>query len=691
MTYSHTLKPLLASCAAAAMALTLPAPAAADHHAETHTGMSNPAETAPLIAREDLFGNPTKASGRLSPDGKWLSWLAPKDGVLNVWVASVTDPASAKVMTSSADRPIQQYFWAPDSQSLLYIQDKGGDENFLLYGIDLDSGAERTLTDFENTRVQVFGTSETIRDKMLVGINNRDPRFHDAYLLDLNSGELTLVQQNDGYAGFMADDNLELRMAVRPNAAGGMDFFTITDGEIATEASESTGLEDSLTTQPAGFTTDGSTMYWIDSRGRNTAALIAQDVATGEKTIIAENDKADIGGAMSDPKTGEIEAYSFTYLTTEWTATDPDVKASLDWLGERLEGEFGVQSRTEADDKWVVWNDPLTAPSKTFIYDRTAGTLEEFYTTRPELVGAPLQPMQTLELTSRDGLTLPSYLTLPPGSDTSGDGVPDAAVPMVLLVHGGPWARDGYGYNSYHQWLANRGYAVLSVNFRGSTGFGKEFISAGDLEWGKKMHDDLIDAVDWAIGKGITSADKVAIMGGSYGGYATLAGLAFTPEKFACGVDIVGPSNLETLLETIPPYWEPLIAQFHERMGNPNTPEGLAMLKERSPLYSADKITKPLLIGQGANDPRVKQAESDQIVGAMKEAGIPVTYVLYPDEGHGFAKPNNNIAFNAVTENFLATCLGGRAEPIGDTVSNSTAQIVEGAEHVQGLKEALES
>ena len=267
--------------------------------------------------------------------------------------------------------------------------------------------------------------------------------------------------------------------------------------------------------------------------------------------------------------------------------------------------------------------------------------------------------------------------------------MPDKAVPMVLLVHGGPWARDGYGFNSSHQWLANRGYAVLSTNFRGSTGFGKTFISAGDLEWGRKMHDDLLDAVNWAVTRGITTQDKVAIMGGSYGGYATLAGLAFTPEEFACGVDIVGPSNLETLLKTIPAYWEPLIAQFHERMGNPNTPEGLAMLKERSPLYSAQNITKPLLIGQGANDPRVNQAESDQIVEAMKANGIPVTYVLYPDEGHGFAKPENNIAFNAVAENFLATCLGGRAEPIGDTVKASTAEIVEGTDFVQGLSESM--
>jgi dipeptidyl aminopeptidase/acylaminoacyl peptidase len=669
--------------------LTIPVAATADNHSHQGHQMTQTSEATPLIPREDLFGNPTRAGGQVSPDGKWLSWRAPKDGVMNVWIAPVSDPSAARAITNSTDRPIPQYFWAPDGKSVLYVQDKGGDEDYLLYGIDVATGAERTLTPFEKTRIQLVGASTTIKDRLLVGVNNRDPRFHDVHMLDLNSGELTLVMQNDGYAGFLADNNLDLRMAVRPNAAGGMDFFPVAEGKIAEAPSESTTLEDSLSTSPAGFTSDGNTMYWIDSRGRNTAALIAQDVATGAKRVIAENDKADIGGTMSDPKTGEVEAYSFTYLTTEWTATDPAVKTSLDWLDGQFEGDFGVQSRTEDDTKWVVWNDPVTTPMKAYIYDRTANTLTEFYTGRPDLADAPLQKMHPVEIASRDGLTLPSYLTLPAGTDPNGDGVPDAAVPLVLLVHGGPWARDGYGFNPYHQWLANRGYAVLSVNFRGSTGFGKDFVNAGNLEWGKKMHDDLIDAVDWAVAKGVTSADKVAIMGGSYGGYATLAGLTFTPDKFACGVDIVGPSNLETLLATIPPYWAPMVSQFHERMGNPNTPEGLALLKERSPLYSADKIKKPLLIGQGANDPRVKQAESDQIVAAMKAANIPVTYVLYPDEGHGFAKPNNNIAFNAVTENFLANCLGGRAEPIGDTVKNSTAQIVEGAEHVQGLGEAL--
>jgi dipeptidyl aminopeptidase/acylaminoacyl peptidase len=661
---------------------------AASKEASMTTAAAAPARTvaaAPLIPRQALFGNPTKAAGRLSPDGKWVSWLAPSNGVLNVWLAPASDLSAAKAITASTDRPIRQYFWSPDSRRVLYIQDKGGDENFLLYGIDVASGAETTLTPFEKTRVQLFGSSTTKKDKLLIGLNNRDPRFHDVHLLDLTTGKMTEVMQNDGYAGFLADDSLTLRMAIKPNAAGGNDYFEIHDGKVDDKPIATTALEDSLTTNPAGYTTDGKTLYWIDSRGRNTAALIATDTATGKQTVLAESPKADIGGALTNPVTGKIEAYSVEYLKTDWTALDPKVKASLDWLDSKLDGQFSVTSRTDDDTRWVVANDPLTSPPKSWLYDRTAGTLTEFYTTRPELVGAPLQPMHPLEIAARDGKTLVSYLTLPPGSDGNADGVPDAPVPMVLLVHGGPWGRDSYGFNPYHQWLANRGYAVMSVNFRGSTGLGKDFISAGDLEWGRAMQTDLDDAMDWAVAKGIAQKDKVAIMGGSYGGYATLAGMTFTPERYACGVDIVGPSNLETLLKTIPPYWAPFVQQFHQRMGNPNTPEGVALLKERSPLYSAGKIVRPLLIGQGANDPRVNQAESDQIVAAMKEKGIPVTYVLFPDEGHGFAKPANNIAFNAVAENFLATCLGGRAEPLGDTLGKSTAKVVEGAQYVKGL------
>lgn len=638
--------------------------------------------TLPLIPREHLFGNPTRAQGSISPDGKWLSWLAPYEGVLNIWMAPCSNPDDARPMTRADDRPIRQHMWSPDATSLLYIQDKGGDENFLLYRIDVASGEETTLTPFENTRVDIVGSSETIKHAILVGLNNRDPQWHDVHRLDLTSGALELVYENNAYAGFMADDTLTLRMAMSQNEAGGTDYFRIVDGVVEDEPFETTAMEDSMTTAPAGYTVDGALLYWLDARGRNTAALYAQDTASGERKLVAEHDKADIGGTMRDQQTGEVLGYTVNYLRSEFTALDPEIGASFDWLDTQFEGDFGVSSRTDDDRTWIVWNDPLTAPIATYVYDRDAQTLTPFYVTRPELEGAPLQPMHPVEITSRDGLTLPSFLTLAAGSEGERPAEPGA---MVLLVHGGPWARDAYGFNSNHQLLANRGYHVLSVNFRGSTGFGKDFINAGNKQWGLAMHDDLIDAVEWAISEGIAARDKVAIMGGSYGGYATLAGLTFTPDVFACGVDIVGPSNLETLLSTIPPYWAPMVKIFHERMGNPDTEEGLALLKAASPLYKADAITKPLLIAQGANDPRVKQSESDQIVGAMKDAGIPVTYVLYPDEGHGFAKPANNIAFFALAENFLAENLGGRAEPVGDALAPSTAEIVEGAAHVKGL------
>ena len=642
-----------------------------------------------LIEREKLFGNPQKTGAALSPDGKWIGWRAPLDGVMNVFVASTSDMANAKAVTSSKDRPIRNFSWSGDSSMVLYIQDKGGDENFLLYGVDVATGMERNYTPFDKTRVTLVGTSYRIKDKVLIGLNNRNPQYHDVHLLDLKTGETKEVMRNDSYSGFVADDTLTLRMAQRANAQAGSDYFNIVAGKVEEKPFASTGLEDSLTTSPAGFTNDGSSLYWIDSRDRNTAALFVQDMKSGKRTLLAENAKADIGATIRDPKTGVVEAYSANYMKNEWTILDNDIKADWAFLDDKLTGEFGLQSRTDADDKWLIWNDPVVAPSTVYQFDRKNKTLKELYVGRPELVGAPLVPMYPVEIKSRDGLNLVSYLTLPKFADLNADGKADQAVPMVLFVHGGPWARDGHGFNSYHQWLANRGYAVLSVNFRGSTGFGKNFISAGDLEWGRKMQDDLTDAVAWAVKSGVAQKDKVAIMGGSYGGYATLAGLTYTPEVYACGVDIVGPSNLETLLKTIPPYWAPLVSQFHQRMGNPNTAEGLALLKERSPLYSADKIVRPLLIGQGANDPRVNKAESDQIVSAMKARGIPVTYVLFPDEGHGFAKPINNIAFNAVTESFLAKCLGGRAEPIGDTVRKSTAEVPAGAEYSPGLANAL--
>ena len=635
----------------------------------------------PLIERAKFFGNPTRTAGRISPDGQWLSWIAPRDGVLNVWVAPLDKPNQGRPLTSEKARPIRTAFWSPDSKSLMFINDKGGDENFLLYAVNVYTGEQKSLTPFEKTRVQVVKVGRNVKDRILIGVNNRDPKWHDVHSLDLATGKLTLVQQNDGYADFVADEDLHLRLAAKSRDDGGTDYYRWNEGKADSTPAIQVGLDDALTTNPLEFTSDGKLLYWTDSRGRDTAALAAQDVASGQFSVVAQDPRADIGAAMYDPRTGRAQAYELEYLRREQIALDPAVKADLAYLKREAKGNFEIVSRSEADDKWIVAIDRVSTPYSTWLYERRGKRLSKLFVARPELEGAPLVAMQDHEIKTRDGMTLVSYLSLPKGAK--------GPVPMVLFVHGGPWARDGYGYHSYHQWLANRGYAVLSVNFRGSTGFGKKFISAGDLQWGRKMHDDLLDAVDWAVARGVTSADKVAIMGGSYGGYATLAGMAFTPERFACGVDIVGPSNLFTLLETIPPYWESFKQQFYKRMGDPTTEAGRALLKERSPLYAADKIVRPLLIGQGANDPRVNVRESDQIVESMRAKNIPVTYVLFPDEGHGFARPVNNIAFQAVAENFLAKCLGGRAEPIGATLGASTAQVKQGAQFTPGLQEAL--
>lgn len=637
-----------------------------------------------LIERSKLFGNPSKAQGRLSPDGKWVSWLAPSNGVLNIWVAPAADPGKARVLTAEAKRPIRQHFWAPDSSMILFINDKGGDENFLLHGVAPAGGEARVLTPFEKTRVQIVGTSDKVTDRILVGLNNRDEKWHDVYSLDLKSGKLTEVFRNDGFGGFTADEELNLRIASRPNAAGGEDLFRIVGGKVEEKPFTSWGLDDSQTTQPIGFSADGKTLYWIDARNRDTAAAYAMDYATGKTTLLKEDPRADVSGLMVNPVSGQVEAVQIDYLKPEWTVLDAGVKADIAFLDEKL-GDWGVGSRTQADDKWTVATLNSDKASSTWLYDRKAKSLTKMFDTRPDLEGAPLAPMRPVEIKTRDGKTMVSYLTLPAGTAAK----PARPLPMVLLVHGGPWARDGYGFDTEAQFLANRGYAVLQPNFRGSTGFGKAFTNAGNGEWGAKMHDDLLDAVKWAVDGGFADASKVAIMGGSYGGYATLAGLTFTPETFACGVDIVGPSNLNTLLSTVPAYWESFRKQLAARMGDPDTEAGRKWLKERSPLTYADRIVKPLLIGQGANDPRVKQAESDQIVAAMQAKKIPVTYVLFPDEGHGFARPDNNIAFMAVTENFLSKCLGGRAEPIGGTVKASSAQVPHGAEFAPGLGEAL--
>lgn len=651
-----------------------------------------PPMTAPLIPRRAFFGNPTRTQGRISPDGRWISWIAPRDGVLNIFVAPADRPDEGRPLTNERTRPIRQHFWAPDSSMVMFINDRGGDENFLLYGVNVAGGEARALTPFERTRVQIVNISHAVPDRILIGVNNRDPRWHDVHSLNLRTGQLTPVFQNTGeYAGFLADEQLNLRAAIKARPDGGQDVYRITNNQVEAQPFETVGFEDSQTTSPVGFTTDGSTLYWIDSRNRDTAALVAQDVASGRRTVLAQDERADISGALTNPRTGVVEAYAVNYLRNEWTPVGDAIRADLEYLRAELPGQFGVSARSDDDRTWIVAVDPVTAPAAVYRYDREPRRLTRLFVTRPELENQPLVAMHPVEIRTGDGMTLVSYLSLPPGSDANNDGRPERPVPLVLNVHGGPWARDGYGYHPEHQWLANRGYAVLSVNYRGSTGFGKRFISAGDREWGGRMHQDLIDAVDWAAREGITTREQTAIYGGSYGGYATLAGLTFTPERFACGVNIVGVSNLNTFMNTIPPYWEAFRPQLYRRVGDPRTPEGREFLASRSPVNRADQIVRPLLIAQGANDPRVNKAESDQIVAAMRQRNIPVTYVVYPDEGHGFARPENNMAFYATAEAFLGRCLGGRAEPFGEVLNPSSITVEAGADIVPGLADALRS
>ena len=643
-----------------------------------------------LIPRDALFGNPERANVQISPDGKYLSWVAAVDGVMNVWVAPADDVGKAHAVTADKARGIRQYFWSYLPDTLLYLRDTGGDENFHLFAVDLASGHARDLSDFPRTRAMVAGVSHLHPESVLVGMNDRDPQWHDLYRVDLASGQRTLIEKNTReFAGYIADADYHVRMAQKSRADGGMDLLA-PDGKGGWDKVDDIPFSDSLSTSPGGFTTDGKIQYFFDSRGRNTSALYAIDTATGGKMLVFEDPRADLGGVLDDPKTGKVQAVSVDYLKNEWKSVDPTIAADLDKLKAIGPGDFDVVARTLDDKTWIVAYSAAESPAVYYRYER-GGEPVKLFSVRPALDGTPLAPMWPQEIKSRDGHSLVSYLTLPKPADPNADGKPDHPAPLVLFVHGGPWARDNYGYSSYAQWLANRGYAVLNVNYRGSTGFGKDFTNAGDLEWAGKMHDDLIDAVDWAVSQGVTTPDQVAIMGGSYGGYATLVGLTFTPDTFKCGVDIVGPSNLETLLSTIPPYWASFFEQFAKRVGDPRTADGKKLLAERSPLTRADRITKPLLIGQGANDPRVNQAESDQIVKAMQAKNIPVTYVLFPDEGHGFQRPENNKAFNAVAEGFLAQCLGGRAEPIGNDFAGSSISVPTGADGVPALAEVLQT
>ncbi len=626
------------------------------------------AELPPLISREVLFGNPEKTSPMLSPDGKRIAFLAPdKKNVLQVWVQTVGKD-DAQVLTADKKRGIRRFFWAEDNRTLLYMQDTDGDENFHVYGADLESKNVRDLTPFQGVRAEVVDTNPKFPDQALVSLNLRKREVMDVYRLNLRSGAVELDTENPGdVSGWVSDATLVIRGAQVPTPDGGTEL-RVRDGQKAPwRTLLKVGPEESVGI--SHFTLDGKSVVLSSSIGADTARVVERNLKTGAEKVIAQSPKVDAGGAMVHPLKYNVQAVAFDTGRREWTVVDPSVKADFDGISKLSDGDFMVGSRNHADDVWLVAFTRDRGSLRFFTWDRKAqkGTL--LFNAQPKLEGLTLAEMKPVVIPSRDGFELNSYLTLPPG-------VPAKGLPMVLLVHGGPWGRDTWGSNSTAQWLANRGYAVLQMNFRGSAGFGKKFLHAGDRQWGLKMHDDLLDGVEWAVKQGYVDRSKVAIMGGSYGGYAALAGAAFTPDVFNCAVDIVGPSNLFTLLKTIPPYWKPMKGMFAQRVGNIEDPKDEELLKKASPLFSADKIKIPMLIGQGANDPRVKQAESEQIVEAIAKNGKKATYVLYPDEGHGFARPENRIDFNARTEAFLGENLGGRVEPLaGDKYPGSTAVV----------------
>ncbi len=626
------------------------------------------AELPPLIPRDVLFGNPEKASPQLSPDGKRLAWLAPDaNHVLQVWVKTIGKDDDHAV-TSEKKRPVRSYAWGPDNKTVLYVQDNGGDENFHVYGVDLDAGTVRDYTAFQGVRADIASIERGVPDQILVQMNARNKQLMDAYRLTLSTGALELVAKNPGsVVGFTSDRNLDVVAAQGTRPDGGSEILVRDTAQSDWLSLIKVGPDENL--DLIDVTGDGKGLILETSVGSDTARVVERDIATGAEKVIASSLEVDAGIVQVDPKTHAIEAVSFEPGRRSWKVIDPSVKDDFAGIAKLNDGDFSIVNRDYAGRNWLVAFSSDRGPTRWYVWNRDSESGSLLFSAQPKLDNLQLAAMKPVTIRTRDGMNMYGYLTLPVG-------VPAKNLPMVLFVHGGPWGRDTWGYRAYPQWLANRGYAVLQPNFRGSTGYGKKFLNAGNKQWGLKMHDDLIDAANWAVKQGYADPKRIAIMGGSYGGYATLAGLTYTPDYFACGVDIVGPSNLRTLLASIPPYWKPIRTMFNVRMGNPEDPADADLIRNASPLFKADAIRKPLLIGQGANDPRVNKAESEQIVDAIEKNGGSVTYVIYSDEGHGFARPENSIDFNSRAENFLSGCLGGRAEAIsGDRYPGSTATV----------------
>jgi dipeptidyl aminopeptidase/acylaminoacyl peptidase len=632
-----------------------------------------------LIPREVLFGNPEKSMVRLSPNGKHLSFGSPQNGVQNVFIANADTPSEAKPITEDKGRGIRSYFWLYDNQHVVYLKDDGGDENWRIHVVDIQTKEDQVFTP-EKVNARIFNVSDKFPEEILIGLNDRDPSYHDVYRLNIRTGEKTLILQNDsGFRDFIFDEDYRLRFASSTTADGGAQYFKAIPTEEPRKYNWESFLqyemEDIYTTGMLGLTYDGTKLYMIDSRGRDLNILKEINLSDNSETVLAEAKKAEIGGIIAHPVTGIIQAYSVNYLRNEWSYFDKALEAHMSVIKKTITGEAAIVSRTHDDTKWIVADMKDDGPIGCYVYTTADKSLKFLFSHRDVLTKYKLAKMDSVVIKARDGLEMPCYVTKPLNAT--------GAVPLVVLVHGGPWARDDWGYDAEAQWLSNRGYAVLQVNFRSSTGFGKSFTSKGNLEWGRKMHEDLLDAVQWAVKEGIADPAKVAIYGGSYGGYAALWGATQSADVFKCAVDIVGPSNLETLLASFPAYWASFMEIAYRQVGDPRTDDGRALLKERSPLTHVDKIKIPVLIAQGEKDPRVKLAESEQIVAAMKEKGLPYIYMLFKDEGHGFARPENKFAFYALAERFLAEHLNGRFESIKDELDKTTLE----AAQIEELKQ----
>jgi dipeptidyl aminopeptidase/acylaminoacyl peptidase len=623
----------------------------------------------PIIDRELIFGNPEIAAAQISPDGRYIAFLKPWKDTRNIYVKAVDEPFSAaRLLTTETKRPIPGYLWTRDSKFIIYAKDHDGDENFNVYAVDpaaqpaagADAPASRDLTGLKGVRVELVEVPKTDPDIVYIGLNDRDKAWHDLYRLKISTGEKTLVRKNtERITGWVFDVKGNLRLATRSADNGDTEILRV-DADSFTKIYSCSVFE---TCGPLHFLPDGSRAYIETNKGTNLISLALLDPATGATQVVESDpeNKVDFGGAMFSEATDELVGTSYYYDREKRLFRDKHFAADYKWLEKRLPGmEISMGSRTRDEQVWLVTASSDTEPGQTLLFDRKTHKLTPQYKVREKLPRQDLAEMQSVTYTSSDELEIPAYLTLPKGVDAKN-------LPALVIPHGGPWGRDVWGYNSLAQFFANRGYAVLMPNFRGSTGYGRKFLDAGNLEWGRKMQDDVTWGVKYMVAQGIADPKRVGILGGSYGGYATLAGVTFTPDLYAAAVDIVGPSNLITLLESIPPYWEPIRKVFYERMGNPNTPEGKALLEAASPIHSADKIRTPLLVAQGANDPRVNRREAEQIVVALRDRGFPVEYILAPDEGHGFQRPVNNSALFMESEKFLAQHLGGRYQEGGTT------------------------